>query len=124
MATQQRTPPCTASRWSASPPTPTRAPTRPSTAEGKSKKDILRCLKRAIAREVFHLITHPQPVQSTADLRPARRQPGLTITDVANALGYGITKIPRIERGHIRDTRFLHEYRDWLTSQQPLRTAA
>ena len=70
------------------------------------------------------VITHPQPVQSAADLRPARRQPGLTITDVANALGYGITKIPRIERGHIRDTRFLHEYRDWLTSQQPLRTAA
>lgn len=60
---------------------------------GKSKKDILRCLKR-------------------------------TITDVANAFGCGIAKISRIERGHIRDTRFLHEYRDWLTSQQPLRTAA
>ena len=97
--------------------------TRAHAAKRKSKKDILRCLKRAIAREVFHLIAHPQPVQSTADLRPARRQPGLTITDVANALGYGITKIPRIERGHIRDTRFLHEYHDWLTSQQPLRIA-
>ena len=97
--------------------------TRAHAAKRKSKKDILRCLKRAIAREVFHLTTHPQPVQSAADLRPARRQPGLTITDVANALGYGITKIPRIERGHIRDTRFLHEYRDWLTSQQPLRIA-
>jgi|GEM_PF-912130 IS110 family transposase len=94
------------------------------TAEGKSKKDILRCLKRAIAREVFHLITHPQPVQSAADLRPARRQLGLTITDVANALGCGIAKISRIERGHIRDTRFLHDYRDWLISQQSLRTAA
>ena len=90
----------------------------------KSKKDILRCLKRAIAREVFHLITHPQPVQSAADLRPARRQLGLTITDVANALGCGIAKISRIERGHIRDTRFLHDYRDWLISQQSLRTAA
>lgn len=102
----------------------TRAHAAKRTAEGKSKKDILRCLKHAIAREAFHLITHPQPVQSTADLRPARRQPGLTITDVANALGYGITKIPHIERGHIRDTRFLHEYHDWPTSQQPLRTTA
>ena len=102
----------------------TRAYAAKRTAEGKSKKDILRCLKRAIAREVFHLITHPQPVQSAADLRPARRQLGLTITDVANALGCGIAKISRIERSHIRDTRFLHEYRDWLTSQQPLRTAA
>lgn len=102
----------------------TRAYAAKRTAEGKSKKDILRCLKRATAREVFHLTTHPQPVQSTADLRPARRQPGLTITDVANALGYGITKIPHIERGHIHDTRFLHEYHDWPTSQQPLRTTA
>lgn len=102
----------------------TRAYAAKRTAEGKSKKDILRCLKRATAREVFHLTTHPQPVQSTADLRPARRQPGLTITDVANALGCGIAKIPHIERGHIRDTRFLHEYHDWPTSQQPLRTTA
>ena len=93
-------------------------------SEGKSKKDILRCLKRAIAREAFHLIAHPQPMQSAADLRPTRRRLGLTITDVANALESGIAKISRIERGHIRDTRFLHEYRDWLTSQQPLRTAA
>ena len=46
----------------------TRAHAAKRTAEGKSKKDILRCLKRAIAREVFHLTTHPQPVQSTTDL--------------------------------------------------------
>lgn len=81
-------------------------------------------VKRAIAREVSHLITKPQPAQSAADLRPARQQLGLTITQVADALGYGIAKISRIERGHIRDTRFLHEYRDWLTTQQPLKTAA
>ena len=102
----------------------TRAYAAKRTAEGKSKKDILRCLKRAIAREVFHLITKPKPVQSAADLRPARQQLGLTITDVANALECGIAKISHIERGHIRDTRFLHEYRDWLTTRQPLKTAA
>lgn len=73
-------------------------------AEGKTKKDILRCLKRAIAREVFHLITRPQPAQSAADLRPARQQLGLTITQVADVLGCGIAKISRIEHGHIRDT--------------------
>ncbi len=102
----------------------TRAYAAKRTAEGKSKTDILRCLKRAIAREVFHLITKPQPAQSAADLRPARQQLGLTITDVANALECSIAKISRIERGHIRDTRFLHEYRDWLATQQPLETAA
>ena len=90
----------------------------------EQKKDILRCLKRAIAREVFHLITNPQPAEHSEDLRPARKRLGLTITDVANALDCGIAKISRIRRGHIRDTRFLHEYRAWLPQQQPVKTAA
>ena len=102
----------------------TRAYAAKRTAEGKSKKDILRCLKRAIAREVFRLITSPPPAQNSADLRPARQALGLTITDVADALGCGIAKISRIEHGHIRDTRFLHEYRTWLTQRQPTRNAA
>ena len=56
------------------------------TAEGKTKKDILRCLKRAIAREVFHLITDPQPVAETGDLRPTRKNLGLTLAKAADAL--------------------------------------
>lgn len=102
----------------------TRAYAAKRTAEGKSKKDILRCLKRAIAREIFRLIANPQPADSSADLRPARQELGLTITAVADALGCGIAKISRIERGHIRDTRFLHEYRAWLSNHQPAQTAA
>jgi hypothetical protein len=31
------------------------------TAEGLSKKDIIRCLKRFIAREAYHALTTPQP---------------------------------------------------------------
>lgn len=95
----------------------TRAYAAKRTSDGKSKKDILRCLKRAIAREVFHLIASPASAEDSADLRPARRALGLTITTVADALGCGIAKISRIEHGHIRDTRFLHEYRAWLTTQ-------
>lgn len=94
------------------------------TAKGKSKKDILRCLKRAIAREVFRLIANPQPADSSTDLRPARQALGLTITAAADALGCGIAKISRIEHGHIRDTRFLHEYRTWLNGYQPVQIAA
>jgi transposase len=30
------------------------------TAEGKSKKEIIRCLKRYVAREVFKTLTAPQ----------------------------------------------------------------
>ncbi|GFZ98507.1 hypothetical protein GCM10011359_29560 [Nesterenkonia alkaliphila] len=29
------------------------------TAEGKSKRDIIRCLKRYVIREVYHLIKEP-----------------------------------------------------------------
>lgn len=102
----------------------TRAYAAKRTTEGKSKKDILRCLKRAIAREVFHLIANPRTAETSADLKPTRQALGLTITTVADALGCGIAKISRIEHGHIRDVRFLHQYRTWLTTQQHNQTAA
>lgn len=38
---------------------PTRAYVQRRTAEGLSKKDIIRCLKRAIAREMFRALTKP-----------------------------------------------------------------
>lgn len=94
------------------------------TAEGKTKKDILRCLKRAIAREVFRLITAPEPVADSSDLRPTRKSLGLTLTEVADALDCSLGKISLIERGTIRDTRFLNHYRDWLTDQQQPQIAA
>ncbi|HEY5223987.1 MAG TPA: IS110 family transposase [Microbacteriaceae bacterium] len=93
-------------------------------SEGKTKKDILRCLKRAIAREVFHLITNPQPAADSSDLRPTRKTLGLTLTEVAEALDCSLGKISRIERGHVRDTRFLDQYRTWLTTQQQPQIAA
>lgn len=102
----------------------TRAYAAKRTAEGKTKKDILRCLKRAIAREVFHLIISPSPAETSTDLRPRRHALGLTLTEIATALDCSIAKISHIERGHIRDTRFLHEYRAWLTLHEPAQTAA
>ena len=94
------------------------------TAEGKTKKGILRCLKRAIAREVFHLITDPQPVAETGDLRPTRKNLGLTLAEAADALGCSLLKISRIERGHVNDSKFLTTYRTWLKQQTPAQIAA
>lgn len=102
----------------------TRAYAARRTSEGKTKKDILRCLKRAIAREVFHLITKPRPAENSSDLRAARNVLGLALTDVANALHCATSKISLIERGTIRDTRFLDQYRAWLSQQQPTQIAA
>jgi len=75
-------------------------------------------------REVFHLITNLHPAATSADLRPARHALGLTITAAADALGCSIQKISRIERGHIRDTRFLHENRTCFTNRQHPKIAA
>ena len=94
------------------------------TTAGKTKKDIMRCLKRAIARQVFHLLTNPPPVEYSNDLRPLRNALGLTLTDVANALDCSPAKISRLERDNITNTRFLHHYRTWLTTQQHPQIAA
>ena len=46
---------------------PTRAYVQKRTAEGLTKKDIIRCLKRAIAREMYRLVTHrTDPLTSSA----------------------------------------------------------
>ena len=41
-------------------------------AEGKTPRDIIRCLKRFIAREIYRILTDPQPVTPIDDLRPKR----------------------------------------------------
>ena len=101
------------------------------TVEGKTKKDILRCLKRAIAREVFHLITDPQPSAETSDLRPTRKALDLTLAKAADALDCSLLtahcsllKISRIERGHVGDSKFVTTYRTWLNEQTPAQMAA
>ena len=40
---------------------PTRAYVARRTAEGRSKREIIRCLKRYVAREVYRLLPHPMP---------------------------------------------------------------
>ena len=94
------------------------------TAEGKTKKDILRGLKRASAREVFHLITDPQPSADTSDLRPTRRALDLTLAKAADALYCSLLKIYRIERGHVGDSKFVSTYRTWLNEQTTAQLAA
>lgn len=58
-----RTTPSTSRRWGNSPSTKAGAIHQPTidyvarrTAEGKSKRDIIRCLKRYVIRELYHLV--------------------------------------------------------------------
>ena len=89
------------------------------TATGKSRKEILRCLKRAIAREAWHLLTHPQPAPRTDDLRRGRHERGLTLTQAAHHLNTHPARISELERGTRPDTTLTAAYRQWLNTQQP-----
>ena len=89
------------------------------TATGKSRKEILRCLKRAIAREARHLLTHPRPAPRTDDLRRLRHERGLTLTQAAHHLNTHPARISELERGTRPDTTLTAAYRQWLNTQQP-----
>ena len=63
-------------------------------AKGRSKMEILRLLKRALAREVFRLLTTVCEVDDYSDLRPARQHKNITLTAVAQHFGSGPPSSP------------------------------
>lgn len=85
-------------------------------ATGRSKTEILRLLKRALAREVFRLLTHPCAVDDYSDLRPARQGKNITLTAAAQHFGVWPTVISRLERGLQRDDTLAATYRQWLAA--------
>lgn len=87
-------------------------------AAGKSTAEILRCLKRAIAREVYHLLTNPPEPISTTELRPLRQAAGITIETAAHDLHWSMATVSHIERGHSSNRATLTAYRDYLASKQ------
>lgn len=87
------------------------------TAEGKSKREIMRCLKRYASREIYRQITNPQAAPNNSDLRQLRTTLGCTITTAARDLGQWPSKISLLERGAIRNDALATNYRQWLTKQ-------
>jgi hypothetical protein len=89
------------------------------TAEGKSKPEIMRCLKRYAAREeIYRQITNPQAAPNNTDLRQKRSDIGLTLASAAAGhLGQWPTFLFRLERGFIRNDELATSYRQWLTEQ-------
>jgi transposase len=83
---------------------------------GRTKKEILRLLKRAIAREVFRLLSQPGPIEDYSDLRPARQAKSLTLAAVAHHFGVPIITVSRLERGHQRNDTLADNYRQWLAT--------
>lgn len=88
------------------------------TLEGKSKKEIIRCLKRHVAREVFRLLTNPPPVITGHDLRAERLDAGLTLATAAEALGTWPIRLSELERGLTHDAELAHRYQLYLRPEQ------
>lgn len=85
-------------------------------AEGKSTKEIVRCLKRYIAREVFGLLTKERHVPDTSDLRPARLAAGITLQIAATHFDTWPARISELERGLRRNDELERRYRAWLST--------
>lgn len=83
---------------------------------GRSTPEILRILKRAIAREMFKQLTRPHKTLGVHDLRPARQAKNITIDAVAAALGVAPMTISRTERGKFITPEVVNRYREWLTT--------
>jgi transposase len=93
----------------------TRAYVARRTAEGKTHKEIMRCLKRYVAREVFTAITNPPADLPTGtELRELRHERGLSLTIVSSQFTTSPINISRIERGLTHDTRLARRIRQWL----------
>ena len=83
--------------------------------DGKTNRDIIRCLKRHIAREIHHLLTNPPPIPHGADLRHQRRNANITLTAAAHALNTHTSRLSALERGTHHNTTLATNYQHWLT---------
>lgn len=78
---------------------PTRAYVARRTTEGKTRAEIMRCLKRFVAREIYNIITNPPAIPTGHDLRQRRLQADITLTALANTLDVAPIRLSRVERG-------------------------
>lgn len=83
--------------------------------EGKSTKEIIRCLKRYVAREIYAQIFDPKPAPDGGALRVGRKKQKISLEIAGNALGVGMNTLSRLERGLTRDDDLYDHYKTWLT---------
>ena len=87
--------------------------------EGKNRKEIIRCLKRHIAPQIYRLLTNPPPTPNCARLRNQRQQGGITITQAAQALRTHTARISELEQGLHHNHQLATRYHNWLRTRAP-----
>ena len=86
--------------------------------EGKNRKEIIRCLKRHIAREIYRLLTNPPPTPNCARLRDQRQHAGITVTQAAQAIGTHTARISELELGRNHNHQLATRYQRWLHTHE------
>ena len=89
-------------------------------AEGKTRREIIRCLKRYIARQVYRLLTGPPSTPDGADLRCLRQNTRTTLAQAATALQTHPTSLSQLERGLHHNHHLATRYHQWLTAPNPI----
>ncbi len=93
----------------------TRAYVARRTIQGKTRPEIMRCLKRYVAREVYHAITNPpNDIPTGHQIRQERLQAGITQTRMANALDVAPIRLSRFERNIDYNIDLAYRASDWL----------
>lgn len=87
-------------------------------AEGRSDREIIRCLKRYVAREIYRLLTNPPAVPHGTDLRAARNNAKISLATAASQLNTWPIRLSRLERGLHHDNDLATRYQTWLNTQQ------
>lgn len=92
---------------------------------GLTKKEAIRCLKRYVAREVWHALTHPFDVPRAEvcgqELRESRLMAGMRQRDVATALGMSVSSVSKVERGEASTrSKSYRTYAEWFKSGMPM----
>lgn len=94
---------------------PTRAYVARRTTEGKSRPEIIRCLKRFVAREIYNVITNPPAIPTGNDIRTRREHAAITLTALANALNVAPIRLSRVERALDYNNDLTQQADQWLT---------
>lgn len=84
-------------------------------SEGKTTREIIRCLKRYVAREIYRLLTDPPAAILGTELRRTRTNAGLSLATIATALHSWPIRISELERGLLHDADLATRYHEWLT---------
>ena len=88
------------------------------TRQGRSHKEIVRCLKRFVAREIYQTIVNPpEHLPTGQELRDLRMSKRISLTQTAIALGRTPNDISRLERGLRHNTQLAQQQHQWLTQQ-------